>query len=55
MQSGSGFHDFQVYVNYAHGDEGPVPPYTKRNLPRLRRLKDQWDPQDLFAFGVQFV
>jgi hypothetical protein len=39
-----------VYVNFAHGDEGPEAWYGKRNLDKLVRLKKEWDPQGLFSF-----
>lgn len=38
----------EVYVNYAHGDEGQVAWYSERKLPKLRALKSRWDPQQLF-------
>ncbi|KAI1313330.1 FAD binding domain-containing protein [Xylaria venustula] len=40
----------EVYVNYAHGDEGPVAWYSERKLPRLRALKSRWDPKNLFKW-----
>ncbi|KAF1923394.1 FAD binding domain-containing protein [Didymella exigua CBS 183.55] len=40
----------QVYVNYAHGDEGRNAWYTAEKLPSLEYLKGQWDPQNLFNF-----
>ncbi|EPE25298.1 FAD-binding protein [Glarea lozoyensis ATCC 20868] len=47
----SGFDGLQVYVSYGHGDEGPIPLYSERNLPRLRKIKQQWDPEGLFNFN----
>ena len=46
----SGFKDLAVYVNYAHGDEGPEAWYGKRKLPKLRKLKAKWDPEGLFSW-----
>lgn len=46
----SGFDDATVYVNFAHGDEGPEAWYGKHNLARLGELKEKWDPQGLFSF-----
>lgn len=43
----SGAKGLEVYVNYAHGDEGPVAWYGE-NLGRLRQLKSEWDPSVLF-------
>lgn len=40
----------EVYVNYAHGDEGPVAWYSERKLPRLLALKSRWDPKNLFKW-----
>lgn len=50
MQQGSGKHDLGVYVNFAHGDEGPASWYTAGKLPRLRSLKKRYDPRGLFSF-----
>ncbi|KAL2256015.1 hypothetical protein VTK26DRAFT_2346 [Humicola hyalothermophila] len=47
---GGGNPNLEVYVNYAHGNEGVNSWYTPRKLGRLRRLKNRWDPQNLFAF-----
>ncbi|KAI2621293.1 hypothetical protein GGR54DRAFT_96721 [Hypoxylon sp. NC1633] len=46
----SGFPEPAVYVNFAHGDEGPAAWYGARNLERLSELKREWDPQELFSF-----
>ncbi|KAL1877493.1 hypothetical protein Daus18300_002480 [Diaporthe australafricana] len=43
----SGSSGIEVYVNYAHGDEGPEAWYGD-NLDRLRQLKAEWDPSTLF-------
>lgn len=40
----------QVYVLYAHGDEGPAAWYSEANLPVLRVLKSLYDPKGLFSF-----
>lgn len=50
----SGYDSLQVYVSYGHGDEGPVPLYGERKLPRLRALKEKWDPAGLFSFNEPF-
>ncbi|KAI1318598.1 FAD binding domain-containing protein [Xylariaceae sp. FL0255] len=44
----------EVYVNYAHGDEGSVAWYTERKLPKLLELKKQWDPKGLFNWSNPF-
>ncbi|KAI1775077.1 hypothetical protein F4818DRAFT_441900 [Hypoxylon cercidicola] len=46
----SGYPEPAVYVNFAHGDEGPAAWYGARNLGRLGQLKQKWDPQGLFNF-----
>ncbi|ESZ93591.1 FAD binding domain protein [Sclerotinia borealis F-4128] len=38
-----------VFVNFAHGDEGPESWYTKRKLPRLLALKRKYDPHRVFT------
>ena len=35
------------YMNFAHGDESLEEIYGQ-SLPRLRELKQQWDPQGVF-------
>jgi hypothetical protein len=50
LASVSGFDPPVVYVNFAHGDEGPAAWYGQRNLERLGRLKQIWDPKRLFSF-----
>jgi len=50
----SGFDGLEVYVSYGHGDESPEVLYGKRKLPRLRALKQQWDPEGAFNFNVPF-
>lgn len=39
-----------MYVNYAHGDEGPEAWYDVENLPRLAKLKMEWDPEQHFSW-----
>jgi fumiquinazoline A oxidase len=51
LQATSGFSDLSVYVDYAHGDEGPRGWYSSRKLDRLSTLKEQWDPQGLFSWN----
>lgn len=46
----NGFGDLSVYVNFAHGDEGPEAWYGSRKLRRLSELKRKWDPNQLFSF-----
>lgn len=48
VATGSRNGTLDVYVNYAHGDEGQVAWYSDRKLPRLRALKSRWDPKQLF-------
>lgn len=48
LQAVSGFSEPHVYVNYDHGDEGPAAKYGS-SLPKLRALKEEWDPLDLFG------
>lgn len=47
----SGYEHPVVYVNFAHGDEGPAAWYGERNLERLAQLKQKWDPEGLFGFS----
>lgn len=47
--SGASTNNIEVYVNYGHGDEGPLGWYTERKLPRLNALKDRYDPHKLFS------
>jgi fumiquinazoline A oxidase len=47
----SGFPTPEVYLNYAHGDEGPEVWYSLEKLPQLSDLKSTWDPQQLFSFN----
>lgn len=51
FQAVSGFTDEHIYVNYAIGDEGPAAWWSEANLPKLRHLKAQWDPHNLFGRG----
>ncbi|KAL2047408.1 hypothetical protein N7G274_001429 [Stereocaulon virgatum] len=47
--SGASTSNIEVYVNYGHGDEGPLGWYTERKLPRLNKLKNRYDPHRLFS------
>ena len=47
--SGAKTSNVEVYVNYAHGDEGPLGWYTARKIPRLNVLKNRYDPRKLFS------
>ncbi|KAK1778306.1 hypothetical protein QBC45DRAFT_328750 [Copromyces sp. CBS 386.78] len=46
----SGYNGLTVYVNYAHGDETPEQIYGRNKLPRLAKLKKQYDPSSVFGF-----
>lgn len=46
----SGYDDMAVYVNYCHGDETLEQRYGADKLPRLRQLKQRWDPANVFRF-----
>ncbi|KAL1881221.1 hypothetical protein Daus18300_001072 [Diaporthe australafricana] len=50
FQATSGLDQLSVYVNFAHGDEGPGVWYSEQKLPGLTRLKRQWDPQQAFSW-----
>ncbi|ELR03672.1 hypothetical protein GMDG_06315 [Pseudogymnoascus destructans 20631-21] len=50
MQETSGLDCLSIYVNFAHGDEGPEAWYSHRKLARLSRLKRKWDPSNRFGF-----
>lgn len=50
FQATSGLDQLSVYVNFAHGDEGPGAWYSERKLPGLTRLKQQWDHQQAFSW-----
>lgn len=47
----SGFPTEEVYINYAHGNEGPDVWFGAQNLPRLSALKREWDPNNYFGKG----
>jgi len=49
VQATSGFDHLAVYVNFAHGDEGPAVWYSPKKLENLTRLKRKWDPKELFS------
>ncbi|KAK8130695.1 hypothetical protein PG999_003075 [Apiospora kogelbergensis] len=46
----SGYGNLTVYVNYAWGDESLESIYGAKKLPRLARLKAQYDPSNVFQF-----
>lgn len=50
LMTANGFDQPVVYVNFAHGDEGPAAWYGARNMERLGGLKRIWDPKGLFGF-----
>ncbi|KAL2824211.1 FAD-binding domain-containing protein [Aspergillus cavernicola] len=47
--STSGYDGLATYVSYAHGDETLTEMFGS-NVPRLRRLKQRWDPDNVFRF-----
>ncbi|OTA99527.1 hypothetical protein M426DRAFT_67675, partial [Hypoxylon sp. CI-4A] len=55
FQSTGGFDPPQIYVNYGHGDEDNEILYSKRKLPRLRQLKEEWDPNHIFGFNHDII
>ncbi|KAI0202890.1 hypothetical protein F4808DRAFT_458596 [Astrocystis sublimbata] len=46
----SGYGNLTVYVNYAAGDESLESIYGANKLPRLAKLKAQYDPNNVFRF-----
>jgi len=50
FQKTSGYDNLTIYVNYAHGDEGPEVWYGAQKLERLSRLKREWDPDQVFSW-----
>ncbi|CAG8961607.1 hypothetical protein HYFRA_00006143 [Hymenoscyphus fraxineus] len=51
VNKGAGYDGEQtVYVNFAHGDDGPAAWYGKRKLEKLGRIESEWDPNGLFSF-----
>ncbi|KAL2821205.1 FAD-dependent oxidase [Aspergillus granulosus] len=46
-----GFNESRVYVSYARGNECLETKYGTRKLPRLLKLKKEWDPKGLFSFN----
>ncbi|KAK7957011.1 FAD-binding domain-containing protein [Apiospora aurea] len=50
LQGGSGKDQLDVYVHFAHGDEGPGSWYTKERLPKLLKLKEAYDPTGMFSW-----
>jgi hypothetical protein len=49
--AGSGFPNLRGYLNYGHGDEGPAMWFGEENVPRLSKLKKEWDPYRKFGSG----
>ena len=47
----AGYPALAVYVSYAHGDEPPQSMYGAAKLPRLTKLKQKWDPKNVFRFN----
>ncbi|KAJ2968409.1 hypothetical protein NUW58_g10226 [Xylaria curta] len=52
LHATSGFSQPHVYLNYDFGDEGVAAQYGPSKLPKLRRLKKQWDRRNLFGAGT---
>ena len=55
LNSGCGNPQGNVFVNYARGDERPEQIYGQTNLPRLRLLKEKYDPKGLFNHYNSFA
>ena len=53
--SASGFPQPEIYVSYGHGDEDLATLYSAENLPRLRALKAQWDPKNVYRFNYPLL
>lgn len=50
LQQESGKSNLEVYVHFAHGDEGNAAWYTEQKLEKLEALKNKYDPKSLFSF-----
>lgn len=50
LAANSGYGDLAVYQNYAWGDEKLEQIYGERKLPKLAKLKAQYDPNNVFGF-----
>ncbi|KAK8070917.1 hypothetical protein PG997_011120 [Apiospora hydei] len=51
LRATDGYPEPSVFVNYARGDEKLEEIYSRQNLPRLAKLKKQWDPHGFFSFN----
>ncbi|KAI1752889.1 FAD-binding domain-containing protein [Xylaria castorea] len=51
----SGYPDLSVYVSYAYGDETLEQKFGRDKLPRLLKLKEQWDPKNRFGYCQPLV
>jgi hypothetical protein len=51
----SGFGEEKVYVSYAQGDERQEALYGARKLEKLRKLKREWDPQEIFSWNNPII
>ncbi|KAK7946574.1 uncharacterized protein PG986_010895 [Apiospora aurea] len=51
LRATDGYPEPSVFVNYARGDEKLEEIYGRQNLPRLAKLKKQWDPHGFFSFN----
>ncbi|KAK8036947.1 FAD-dependent oxidase [Apiospora marii] len=50
LQEGSGKRNLDVYVHFAHGDEGPASWYGADGQPRLAGLKEAYDRAGMFSW-----
>lgn len=51
----SGYPGLSVYVNYAVGNEALEEVYGEHKLPRLLKLKAEWDPENVFRYHHPLV
>ena len=52
LHEGSGESEIHSYINYAHGDESleAMYGYEPWRLEKLRRLKEEYDPNNVFRY-----
>lgn len=50
LHKSSGKEHLSVYTHFAHGDEGAKAWFSEANIPKLRALKQKYDPDSLFSF-----
>ncbi|KAJ8063296.1 hypothetical protein OCU04_008526 [Sclerotinia nivalis] len=51
----SGFAQPELYVSYGHGDEDLETLYSAQNLPFLRSLKAEWDPNNVYRYNYPLL